>query len=134
MPAFVEWYKEDEGVLVLRMEAPLTWDEYHQAVDAMDEIANKRTARFDVINLTNSAPPKGNPVPHFQRLDKIANKHAQLGLVVTVNPLHSNVIVRTLTSLFAMRQMNLAKNAFAPTLEEAYARIQEHRHNTAPTT
>lgn len=132
MPALIDWYNEDEAILIIRLESPLTWDEYHQMIDRLEFEAVHHVGRFDVINIPTARPPIGNPIPHFQRLEKVVAKHQHLGLYVTVSPAHSSVIVRTLSSLFKMRGMAMSKGEFAPSIEAARERIIKHRESVHP--
>lgn len=130
MPHLVSWYDQDDGIILIDVQPPATWDGYHQAVEQLViELERTSLNRLDAVLMNNTALPEGNPLPHFNWTLRRLLPYHKLGLFVVVDPSPQMHFTRVLSSaVFKVAHVEYAKvSAIVRSQQEALDLICEDR-------
>lgn len=137
MPLAVNWYDNEQSIIVVTITTDTTWDQYHKAIDWIVSEAKGVDHRVDIIFHDEVGMPKGNPLPHLRtgstriiqqsniRTSIIAGSRGYSGF--------TRAILETLARSFSrVIPKGTTQNGllFMRTLDEAVAYIQKDRLKT----
>lgn len=130
MPLKVEWLDTQKTIMGCTGEGTWTWDDYHEALDAIANQFKATEGRVDLVIMSERGAivPKGSSMPHYQRAMRIMPDN--LGLLVIVT---DNTFGRTIVSIFTKVYPNKdnVKLVMVGSLNEAKMRIANDRMKQA---
>jgi len=125
----ITWYDVDQTILVATIAKNTTWADYHNAIDQIVAQADGK-CRVDVVFVDDVGMPTGYPLNHLRqgifklmqqpniRMSLIAGSKGSTGLV--------RAVIESIGRAFGGVKDGIP-DIFAPTLDEAIARIQADR-------
>lgn len=125
MPLHVYWDDREQSILRCDSEGKWTWDEYHNSLNQVCDMARDIGHRVDLINveLPGASMPAGSPLPHFNRASKVLPDNVGLNIVVV-----RSAVVRAMASMMGKmpgNQMHTIK--MVATIDEAMSAIAQDR-------
>ncbi len=134
MPFDVNWYDEAQSILQMTVYGHPTWDEYHEAIDKVEQELKKSSRRIDLVLDDKVGMPPGNPMPHLKAaMDKVI-KYPNLGMSMTVSSrnvaLFPALMMETAGRLYGIDLKRYGR--FVKSIDEAVAIIQADRAKTSP--
>lgn len=126
MPMTPKWEDEQKTIICTESEGRWTWDEFHQALDRIVEMAKSVEHRVDLINTAapTAVTPKGSGMPHYQR--GIRSLPDNVKLLIFAN---RSRLVKVIFSLFSnfQKQGSTPRLVITASMEEAHKVIEEDR-------
>lgn len=126
MGIIVAWGDADQLSLLITFNKPWNWTEFQAAADSMLVLANSISHKTNLIlDIRNAGFPPDGALRRFRNVSEI--DHPNIDRVIYVAPRMMAQFVRSINSLLsnAFFGHRAPEFDFAPTLEEAQARVQQ---------
>jgi hypothetical protein len=129
MPFDLSWYDEEHTILRILVHGRPTWDEYHAAMEKVEQELKAASHRIDMVLDDKVGMPPGNPMPHLKAsLDKLI-KYPNLGMSMAASErniaLFPALMMETAGRLYGVDMKRYGR--FVRSMDEAAAVIQVDR-------
>lgn len=120
---------QDEGIVVMKVSAPWTWDSYMDAATKMfDEIRRASRPIATIVDVSEvKGLPEGSMLSHLRQVTTMMPDNLDISVIVG-----APAIITAFMTVFTKANLKAKRlTAFAATLQEAVRLIAERRSHTA---
>jgi hypothetical protein len=132
MPLHISWDNDEKTIIRCEGEGKWTWDDYHDALNQVMDMAKTVSNRVDliIVQKPGSITPRGSGQPHYERALKIRPDNFGMNVVIT-----QSTLARTMVDIWSKVPGNklAGQIKLVASLEDAYAVIDQEQAKTQAT-